>query len=180
VDRRGWALAGLLVLAGCSSDPPAAPTRHQAEVRRAAFSRLPPGWRQFDDVVQRRGPCHVIANSLAANFPADKAGSYGWAAAMPPDGIAITVSLIGPVIPEDQRRADYPRADAAPLELPRTTASSLEGSPEVPEYRAFRRTPDYLVEVRADINNPEPGAGLLDEAQSAISRLNLPDWPKLC
>ena len=149
-------------------------------MRRALFGSLPPGWRQFDDLVQRRGPCHVVANSLAANFPADRARSHGWAAALPPDGIAVTVSLIGPVIPEDERRADYPPADERPLELPRTTASSLEGSPDVPEYRVFRRTPDYLVEVRADINNPEPGAALLDEAQAVVRRLRLPDWPELC
>jgi hypothetical protein len=180
VYRRAGLVAALLALAGCSSDTPASSTRTHEEVRRAMFRSLPPGWRQFDELVQRRGPCHVIANSLAANFRADRAGSHGWAATMPPDGIAIGVSLIGPVIPGDERRADYPPADELPLELPRTTTSSLEGSPDVPEYRVFRRTPDYLVEVRADINNPEPGAALLDEAQSVVSRLRLPDWPELC
>ena len=50
----------------------------------------------------------------------------------------------------------------------------------VPEYGAFGRTPDYLVEVRADINNPEPGAALLNDAQSVVSRLRLPDWSELC
>jgi hypothetical protein len=180
VGRRAWALAGLLALAGCSSDRAASPTRPRPEVQRGEFRSLPPGWHQFDEPVQRRGPCRVIVYSLAANFWADRAGSHGWAAAMPPDGIAVTVGLFGPVTPDDRRHAEYPPVEELPLELPRTTTTSLEGSPHVPEYRAFGRTPDYLVEVRADINNPAPGAALLDEAQSAVSRLRLPDWPELC
>jgi hypothetical protein len=50
----------------------------------------------------------------------------------------------------------------------------------VPEYRVFGRTPDYLVEVRADINNPEPGRALVEEAHAMVRRLRLPDWPELC
>jgi cytochrome oxidase assembly protein ShyY1 len=46
--------------------------------------------------------------------------------------------------------------------------------------RSGRRTPDYLVEVRATINNPTPGRSLLKEARSVVERVRLPDWPELC
>ena len=49
----------------------------------------------------------------------------------------------------------------------------------MPEYRAFGRTRDYLVEVWADINNPEPSRALVEEARSVVL-LRLPDWPELC
>jgi hypothetical protein len=98
---------------------------------------------------------------------------------MPRDGIAISVGLVG----SDQERrtaSGVPAVGEFPLELPLTTVSTLEGSPRVPEYRVFGRTPDYLVEVRADINNPEPGRALVEEAHAMVRRLRLPDWPELC
>jgi hypothetical protein len=153
--------------------------RTQAEVRPAVFRSLPRGWHQFDEGVQSRGRCHAVANTFAANWRADRAGSYGWAAEMPPDAIAITVSLIGP-INEGERHPEYLPVSEFPLELPLTTVGSLEGWPDVPEYRVFGRTPDYLVEVRAAINNPERGSALVEEARSMVRRLHLPDWPELC
>src|SRR5215207_2202882 len=91
--------AAIGALGGCASErahapPPSSPP--PGEVRGALFSSLPRGWRQFDEGVQRSGRCHVVANTLAANWRPDRAGSHGWAADMPPDAIAITVSLIGP------------------------------------------------------------------------------------
>jgi hypothetical protein len=50
----------------------------------------------------------------------------------------------------------------------------------VPEYRVFGRTPDYLVEVRADINNPDPGPALIEEARGVVRGLRLPDWGARC
>jgi hypothetical protein len=98
---------------------------------------------------------------------------------MPRDGIAISVGLVGP-IKKGERHPDYLPVGEFPLELPPTTVSTLEGSQHVPEYRVFGRTPDYLVEVRAAINNPEPGRALVEEARSMVRRLRLPDWPELC
>jgi hypothetical protein len=148
-------------------------------VRSAVFESLPPGWHQFDEGVQQRGPCRAIAYTLAANWRADRAGSHGWASDMPPDGIAISIGLFGP-IREGERHPEYLPVGEFPLELPLTTASTLEGSPEVPEYRVFGRTQDYLVEVRADINNPAPRRALVEEARSVVRRLRLPDWPEIC
>lgn len=99
---------------------------------------------------------------------------------MPRDGIAIAVSLIGPPDMEHRLRASYPPVGKAALRLPATTASALEGLLDVPEYRVFGRTPDYLVEVRADINNPDPGRALVGEARSVVRGLRLPDWSELC
>jgi hypothetical protein len=149
-------------------------------VQAAVFGSLPPGWHQFDEEVQRRGRCHTVANTLAANWRADRAGSHGWAADMPRDAIAITVSLIGPPRRDDPLRAVYPPIGEVPLRLPPTTVSTLEGLPHVPEYRVYGRTPDYLVEVRAAINNPEPGSVLVEEARWVVRGLRLPDWPELC
>ena len=180
---RVFSLVILLAPAGCSSEPASAPepqTRPAREVRPAVFASLPPGWHQFDEGIQRRGPCHTIAYTLAASWRADRAGSHGWAADMPPDAIAIGVGLYGPVRKEDRRNPLYPPIGDLPLELPSRTAAYLEGSPDVPEYRAFGRLSDYLVEVRADINNPSPGRALLRKARSVARRVRLPDWPDLC
>jgi hypothetical protein len=170
-------------LTGCSSEPASVPepqpTRDR-EARSATFTNLPPGWHQFDEGLQRRGRCHTIAYTLAASWRADRAGSHGWAAEMPPDAIAIGVGLYGPVRAEDRRNPHYPPIGDLPLELPSTTASYLEGSPDVPEYRVSGRLSDYLVDVRADINNPAPGRALLRQARSVVRRVRLPDWPKLC
>jgi hypothetical protein len=149
-------------------------------VRPAVFEPLPSGWHQVDEPVQRIGPCRVVANTLATNWRADRAGSGGWAAEMPPDGIAVTVSLIGPPLPDARLHASYGPIDDRPIRLPGTTVSTLEGYPDVPEYRAFRRAPDYLVEVRAAINDPHPGRALVEEARSVVKRLRLPNWPKRC
>jgi hypothetical protein len=149
-------------------------------VRSAVFESPPAGWHQFDEGVQRIGPCRVVARTLASNWRADRAGSHGWAAEMPPDGIAITVGLIGPPPPKGRLRVPYPPIREVPLRLHGSTVSTLEGFPRVPEYRAFRRAPDYLIEVRVDINNRTPGRALLREARSVVSRLQLPDWPKRC
>ena len=97
-----------------------------------------------------------------------------------PIAIAITVGLYGPVRADDRRNPHYPPIGDLPLELPSTTADYLEGSPDVPEYRVFGRLSDYLVEVRADINNPAPGRALLRQARSVVRRVRLPDWPKPC
>jgi hypothetical protein len=173
----------LLAVAGCGSEPREEPERSQVpkpRVRSAVFTALPPGWHQIDEGVQRRGPCHTIAYTLAANWRADRAGSKGWAAEMPPDAIAIGVGLYGPVREDDRRNPLYPPVGQLPLELPSTTAFELEGLPDVPEYRVFGRLSDFLVEVRADINNPAPGPALLRKARSVVRRVRLPDWPELC
>jgi hypothetical protein len=149
-------------------------------VRSGTFKSLPPGWHEYDEAVQRIGPCHVVANTLASSWHADRADVHGWASSMPRDAIAITVSLIGPPLPEDKLDARYPPITKVPVRLPATTVSTLEGFPQMPEYRGFRRAADYLLEVRAVINNPEPGRRLLREARGVVSRLQLPDWPKLC
>ena len=99
---------------------------------------------------------------------------------MPPDGIAVTVSLIGPPLAKARLRAPYKPIRGEPLRLPAHTISALEGSPDVPEYREFRRAPDYLVEVRVAINNPRPPRPLIAEARSAVQRIRLPNWRKLC
>jgi hypothetical protein len=173
-------LLAVLVLAGCSSEAAAPPVRPQVESRSASFESLPPGWHQHGEPVQRIGPCRLVANTLAASWRADRAGPFGWAADMPRDAITITVSLIGPPPPRSGRRVPYPPVARVPLELPAATESTLEGAPHVPEYRAFGRTADYLVEVRAVINNRKPRRALLREAAGVVDRLRLPDWPKRC
>lgn len=170
----------LLVLGGCGSDPakPAAPPPER-HVRSAVFESLPDGWHQFDEGVQRIGPCRAIAYTLAASWRADRAGSHGWAAEMPRDAIAVTVGLMGP--PQlHGLRTYYAPVGEVPLRLPGKTVGTLEGYPRVPEYRVSRRAPDYLVEVRAAINNPHPGRRLLQRAALAVERIRLPDWPRLC
>jgi hypothetical protein len=97
---------------------------------------------------------------------------------MPPDAIVISVGLFGPV--PSGAHPEYLPLDEFALELPPTTVSTLEGAPEVPEYRTFGRTADYLVEVRASINSPRPSRRLVEDARAVVHRLRLPDWPRLC
>ncbi|MEA2406162.1 MAG: hypothetical protein QOE69_281 [Thermoleophilaceae bacterium] len=169
----------VLVLAGCSAESAAPAATRAPELRSARFAALPAGWHQFDEGVQRIGPCHVVAYTLAANWRADRAGSHGWAAEMPAGAIAITVGLIGRS-PGERLREHYPPIARRPLRLPGTTDSALEGAPRVPEYRTFGRTRDYLVDVRADINDAHPSRALVRQAQGVVKRLLLPDWPRPC
>jgi hypothetical protein len=66
------------------------------------------------------------------------------------------------------------------MRLPGTTDAALEGAPRVPEYRVGARTRDYLVDVRADINDAHPSRALVRQARGVVERVRLPDWPKPC
>lgn len=173
-------LLALVALVGCS-DPvvSSAPAPSPVDPKPASFESLPRGWHLYEEGIQRIGPCRVVANTLATSWRADRSATFGWASEMPHDAIAVNVILVGPPVLK-RVRASYPPIARVPLRLPATTASRLEGFPRLPEYRAFGRAPDYLVEVRVDIRNRKPGRTLLRKARSVVGRLRLPDWPKRC
>jgi hypothetical protein len=144
------------------------------------------GWRQFNDapdLLTRRG---ANASAYALSWPY-RPNSLGWAGAMPRDGIAASVYLIrrdvGAATGLNLCRytphlSAYPLVRKLPLHLPSTTTDTLEGAPNIPEYRVFGRIGEsYNVEVRVDINNPRPGAALLSAAQRAVSAISFPRWP---
>jgi hypothetical protein len=150
------------------------------------FVLLPGGWRQFNDapdLLTRRG---ANASAYALSWPYHP-NSLGWAGAMPRDGIAASVYLIrrdvGAATGLNLCRytphlSAYPLVRKLPLHLPSTTTDTLEGAPNIPEYRVFGRIGEsYNVEVRVDINNPRPGAALLSAAQRAVSAISFPRWP---
>jgi hypothetical protein len=170
---------------------PAPAARHDAQrgatlpVPAPRFAGLPRGWRQLGDggLLTRRG---ANASAVATSW-AYHPSSLGWAAAIPRGGIAVEVLLIrrepGAATGLDLCRvtphlASYPLVRRLPLRLPATTSATLEGSPDVPEYRIFGRIGEsYDFEVRVDVRSRRPAAALLAVAQRAVAAIRFPRWP---
>ncbi len=156
-------------------------------VQPAKFRRLPHGWRAFQNVagLLTRGGADV--NSYALSW-AYKPNPYGWANQMPGDGIAVNI-ILSRRSPGSSRTnlcwntphlAGFAKIRHLPLRLPRMTSARQEGQPNIPEYRVFGRIDEsYNVDLRVDINNPRPTAAMLRRAQSVVSHIRFPTWPRL-
>ena len=160
-----------------------------------SFARLPGSWRQFTDapgLLTRRG---ANASAVALSW-AYHPNIHGWAPLMPRDGIAVGVFLIRRetgsatglnlcrstphlgICRSTPHLGAYPLVGRLPLRLPSTTTATLEGAPRIPEYRVFGRVGEsYNFEVRVDVNNPHPSAGLRRTAQRVVSSIDFPRWP---
>ena len=149
------------------------------------FVRLPRGWRQFNDapdLLTRQG---ANASAYALSWAYHPNG-LGWAGSMPRDGIVVSVYLIRREVGSatglnfcryTPHLGVYPLVRKLPLRLPSTTTATLEGAPNIPEYRVFGRIGEsYNFEVRVDVNNPHPSAAPLNAAQSAVSAISFPRW----
>jgi hypothetical protein len=156
-------------------------------VQPATFTRLPRGWRAFQDVAGLLTRSGADVNSYALSW-AYKPNPYGWANQMPRNAIAVNAIL--------SRRSPgtshtnlcwktphlpgFPRIGRLPLRLPQTTSHRQEGQPNIPEYRIFGRIDEsYNVDLRVDINNPHPTAAMLRRAETVVSHIRFPAWPRL-
>ena len=73
-----------------------------------------------------------------------------------------------------------PRLRKLPLRLENAAVASLEGAPQVPEYRFFFRYGDeYNVDLRVDFGG-RPTPAMRAAAQRALNALRLPRWPHRC
>jgi hypothetical protein len=180
----------LISLVGGVATSKAAPSHAHRSAARVVpaprFVRLPRGWRQFNDapdLLTRRG-ANASATALSWAYHPD---GLGWAGSMPRDAIAVSVYLIRREVGSatglnlcryTPHLGVYPLVRKLPLRLPSTTTATLEGAPNIPEYRVFGRIGEsYNFEVRVDVNNPHPSAALLKAAQSAVSAISFPRWP---
>ncbi len=98
------------------------------------------------------------------SFPVRVNASFdGWAAAMPHNGIVVTVSFLG--APPGRRRLA--------LELPARPTGFLEGTKDTVEYRMTGRAAGRLTLVRVDIRNAYPSAALRALAQRILWGLRI-------
>jgi hypothetical protein len=160
-----------------------APPPKPIVVHAATFSYRPRGWHFSDrdfDVLTRRGA------NVGSNAFSFKPYRYGWALRIPPNGIAVTVLLIrrspNPRANLCGRTAhfpDYPPIRRLPLRLPTTTTATLDGAPNVREYRVFGRFDEsYNVDLRVDIKRLRPTRAMLRRAQAIVDGIRFPRWPR--
>jgi hypothetical protein len=115
-----------------------------------SFAHLPPGWRQYP----------VNGGGLSMSWPY-RPGPAGWGTTIPRNGIVVHVFFV----------RDNPPLPRLRLRLPTTTRFTLEGAPDVREYRISGRVRGHNVEVWVDIRRRRPTPRQLRAAQSVVSAL---------
>ncbi|MDQ1459974.1 MAG: hypothetical protein QOI08_1458 [Actinomycetota bacterium] len=180
-------LGSLFVAFCCSAMPSAVGGAVRIAVHPAKFTYVPGGWRVFDRdyaPLTRRG---ADVESYALSW-AYKPNPNGWANRMPPNTIGVNVILIrrtttnprANLCGETPHLAAYPPIPHFPLMLPKSTAATQEGEPNIAEYRVFGRFDDlYNIDLRVDINRAHPTRAMLQLAQRVVSGLRFPRWPLL-
>src|SRR3954469_4693118 len=163
----------------------AAPQRHV--VHGATFRSLPAEWCAFDNdfgLLDHKG-ADVTTYALSWRY---QPNSLGWADSMPRGAVAISVQLSRRQLARTTRVNLCARAPAwpsfparrLPLRLPLRTHATLDGSPQIPEYRIEGRLGTaYNVDVRVDVNAPRPAAATLALARRLVAHLHFPTWPTL-
>jgi hypothetical protein len=157
-------------------------------VRPAKFNHLPPGWTALDShsgTLSRHRPASTYRDALSWRY---RPTQHGWASQIPWNGIAVSIILFRGSGNEPflnlcrftPHLSGFPRIRRLPLRLPRNPGGSLEGAPNVSEYRVFGRMDEsYNVDLRVDVNSPHPSRALLRRAQSVVSHVRFPTWPRL-
>jgi hypothetical protein len=113
-----------------------------------SFAHLPSRWRQYPD----------NEGGLAMSWPY-RPGPAGWGTSIPHNGIVVQVFFV----------RDNPLLPRLRLRLPTTTKFTLEGAPDISEYRIFGRVRGQNVEVWVDIRRHTPTARQLRVAQGVVS-----------
>ena len=157
-------------------------------VRPAKFTHLPSGWTRPDSrsgILSRHRPASTYSDALSWRY---RASQYGWASEMPRNGIAVSIILFrgsgnDPFLNLCRftpHLSGFPRIRRLPLRLPKNPGGSLEGAPNVPEYRVFGRIDEsYNVDLRVDVKSLHPSQALLRRAQNVVNRVRFPTWPRL-
>ena len=187
--RRGTVLAVLIATAAVAT--PALAFRaqllsffgltHQA-VRPASFRYLPNGWSTFSDALDVLSRHGTWANATALSWHY-RPSETGPASLLPKNGVMISVHLMRSGSTKvhlcriTPHLGDYP-ARTFPLRLPRTTSQTLEGAPDVKEYRIFGRYQNYYnFEVRVDIAAEAPSPSAWNLAKRVVASIQFPPWP---
>jgi hypothetical protein len=152
-------------------------------VRPASFGYLPKGWSTLPNtpiMLDRQG---TSAEAMALSWRYTP-GPTGPAGVLPRNGLMVWVLLLRSgsttvnLCRTTPRFSDHP-ARTFPLQLPRTTSQTLEGSPSVKEYRVFGRYADYYnFEVRVDIA-PHAFPHAWQLATRVVAGIQFPTWPSL-
>jgi hypothetical protein len=157
-------------------------------VQPAKLTHLPLGWTTPDSRyarLSRHGGASTYSDALNWRY---KPSQYGWASQIPRDGIAVSIILFrgsgnDPFLNlcrYTPHLSGFPKIRRLPLRLPKITGGSLEGAPKVLEYRVFGRMGEsYNVDLRVDVNSLHPGTAMLRRAQSVVSQIRFPTWPRL-
>lgn len=161
------------------------PAKIRLAVHPAKFTYVPAGWKTSDQnfgLLSRRG-ADVESYALSWGY---KPNPLGWANRMPPNAIAVHVILIrrSPTNPaanlcgQMPHLPGFPLIRHFPLVLPKMTAATQEGEPDIPEYRVFGRFDNlYDIDLRVDINRLHATPAMLELAQRVVSGLRFPRWP---
>jgi hypothetical protein len=189
--RPGTVLAALVATAAVAT--PALAFRSQVlsllgltdqTVHPASFRYLPQGWSTLSDAtgVLSRSGTTMEAIALSWHYTSSWSGPAG---SLPKNGVMIWVLLLREgstnvnLCRSTPRLAVYPPR-TLPLRLPRTTSQTLEGYPNVKEYRVFGRYHNYYnYEVRVDIAPAAPSPGAFAVAEQVVAGIRFPQWPRL-
>jgi hypothetical protein len=155
-------------------------------VHGATFPSLPAGWRAFDDDFGLLGHDGADVTTYALSWRYQP-NSLGWADSMPRGAVAISVQLSRRLgrragVNLCARAPVWPGFPARhlPLRLPVRTRATLDGSPQIPEYRIEGRLGKaYNVDLRVDVNAPRPAPATLALARRLVAHLGFPAWPSL-
>jgi hypothetical protein len=176
----------LLTLSGPSDAAAAMPKLdlHAVPVPAPTFSHLPAGWRAFSTPGELT-PAGAQTSVFATSWPYRLATVDGPAGSMSANAVLVSVSLIrrnpgkhsGSLCRRTPRLSGYPPVRHLPVDLPATTAATLDGT-AWPEYRSFGRLGNsYNFEVRVDISTRRPSVKLLRLARLAVAAIRFPRWP---
>lgn len=147
---------------------------------------LPAGWRVVADTPQTLRPTpNTNVQTLITSWRY-RPTYYGPASVIPPGGTIIDVTLSrdqsygATKVNLCQATAKLPQFPqrTPPLTLPQATTATLDGAPQVKEFRVRGRYRNsYNFEVRVDIDTRRPVGPRWAEAETIVRGLGFPDWP---
>ena len=140
------------------------------------FAWLPPGWRQLTDAPVSPGA--PAGRSVTATSWPYRPSPHGPAGALPPRGVLVSVLLL-----PDRRHLPRDRAGGPltpRLALPARPSGTLEGRPDVPEYRLGAVCGTRRVDVRVDAAAGRLTTRRRAQVQRMLDALVLPAAPGGC
>jgi hypothetical protein len=177
---------------GCGSDEPATSTASSTtgapppeSLAPASFATLPAGWHSFDGEPVRLTRRGAASQTFATSWDYQPS-AHGPAGDIPDKGAMISVLLLrrahggrpaASLCARVPRSRAWPPLGHRPLRIAAMSRGTLEGRPDVTEYRTLAsHGHDYRIDVRVDL---APRADRADAAH-ALAALQLPRWGRHC